>query len=63
MEALIMDEVTELVEWIKVQDGQPIQLQQRFRLAVVNALWHLLAGVRFEHDDLKLTSILDQLEA
>jgi hypothetical protein len=58
-----MDEVTELVDWIKAQNGKPIQLHRKFSLAVVNALWHILTGIRFEHDNVKLLKILDQLEA
>ena len=62
MESLIMDEVKELVEWIGKQNGKPLNLQRRYSLAVVNALWTILAGDRYEHDDEKLHKILEELE-
>jgi hypothetical protein len=54
-----MDEVTELVDWIKTQNGELIQLHRKFSLAVVNALWQILTGTLFEHDNSKLLKILD----
>ena len=62
MEGLIMDEVKELVNWIKQQYGKPIMLHRRFTLATINALWTLLSGERYEHDDAKLVEILDHSE-
>ena len=31
--------------------GTPINLTNRFNLAVVNALWTITTGKRFSHDD------------
>ena len=63
MEGLIMDEVKEILEWIKNRNGEPIhELHRRFSLASVNALWTILSGERYDHDDVRLTRILDQLE-
>ena len=62
MEGLIMDEVNELIGWIKEQNGKPISLRRRFTLAVINALWKILSGERYDHDDPLLTRILDNYD-
>jgi len=62
LEGLIMDEVTELVDWIQFQHGKPLNLHRRYSLAVVNVLWTVLSGKRYAHNDPKLVAILDQLE-
>ena len=62
MESLILDEVKELVEWIGKQNGKPLNLHRRCSLAVVNALWSILTGDRYDHDDEKLNNILEELE-
>jgi len=62
MEGLILDEVIELVGWIKKQNGNPVELHRRFSLATVNTLWTILSGERYEQDDPKISNILDQFE-
>ena len=62
MEALIMEEVKELLHWINQQHGKPITLHRRFSLATLNALWTILSGERYEHDDLHLTKMLNNFE-
>ena len=62
MEGLITEEVKELIEWIKLQNGQPITLHRKFEIAVINALWTILSGTRFEHGDPHLAEILDNCD-
>jgi len=62
LEGLILDEVMELVTWIKTQNDNPIELHRRFSLAVINTLWTILSGKRYEQDDPKISDILHQFE-
>jgi len=56
-----MDEVNEFSDWLRRQKGQSVSLQERFALAVVNSLWKILSGERFDHDDAQLHKILVDL--
>ena len=62
MEGLIMEEVKEVVDWIKRQNGKPIMLYRRLKLATLNALWAILSGERYEHDDPHLTEIMENYD-
>jgi len=62
MEDMILEEAKELCDWLKKQKGEPVELNRRFSLAVVNSLWRILTGERHEHDDKALLEILDNLE-
>jgi len=62
MEPMIMDEVQELLDWIGKQGGKPVELHGRINLVVVNALWAILTGTRYDHDDPKLLKIIEDLE-
>jgi len=57
-----MDEVKELLNWIKNHGEQPIALHRKFSLAMINSLWTIFSGERFDLDDADLVSILDQQE-
>jgi len=39
LDTLILDEVTDLVLWIKRQGGRPVNPHQGFNLAIVNTVW------------------------
>ena len=62
LENLIRIELNELFNWIRSHKGEPIVLKKRLHLAVVNTIWTLITGQRYDHDDPQLLSILDQLE-
>ena len=62
MEDIIMEEVKELLDWIKEKTGQPITLNRRLKLATFNALWRILSGERYEHDDPHLTEMVENYE-
>lgn len=58
MEEMIMDEVKELIQGIKQDSGRPILTQNRFNIAVLNALWTITTGNRFKQDDPELKEVL-----
>jgi hypothetical protein len=58
METIVQDEVKELVERFKETAGTPISTSNKFNVAVVNALWTIIAGQRFSHDDAQLNKII-----
>jgi len=59
---MIKDEVHELMDWIGKQGGNPVSMHGRIKIAVVNALWTILTGQRYDHDDPKLRNILEEIE-
>ncbi|CAG7730308.1 unnamed protein product, partial [Allacma fusca] len=60
MGALIQEEVDELLVWLKSQGNNPVCLNIKFTLAVINSLWRIITGKRFSHNDPKLLEIFDQ---
>ncbi|XP_021962197.2 cytochrome P450 2J6 [Folsomia candida] len=64
MEALIMDELEEILDWMKSKEGLPVtNIKERMSVAVVNSLWTVVSGKRYKHDDpaiLKLTKDLTE---
>lgn len=63
MENLIMDSAQELIEWIRNEDGHPLQtLQTRLSLAVLSSLWTIVSGQQFSQSDPKLTELLNALQ-
>ncbi|CAG7836820.1 unnamed protein product [Allacma fusca] len=61
MEALIMEEVNELINGFKKEVGKPIVTQNRFNIAVLNGLWLLLTGNKFSHDDPRLNFLVKSI--
>jgi len=61
-ESLILDEVEELTDWIAQQAGKPVSLEGRVHLTVVNAMWTVVTGQRYAHDDPELLKIIQELD-
>ncbi|CAG7723409.1 unnamed protein product [Allacma fusca] len=61
MEGLVLEEVDELLGWLKSQGNNPVCLNTKFNLAVVNSLWRIITGSRFSQSDPKLQGIFDKL--
>ncbi|CAG7833095.1 unnamed protein product [Allacma fusca] len=61
MESLVMREVGEFLNWLKSNEGKSVTLRDRFELAVVNALWSIIASKRFQHDDSDKLQLLRNL--
>ena len=62
MEYLIMDEVHEMIKWMKENEGNPVSVKWSFSLATVNALWSITTGQRFDQNDPKLHEILNDMD-
>ena len=58
METLIHEEVNALNGWLKKCLGQPLSIKNRFNISVINALWTLIAGKRFELEDPELLALV-----
>ena len=61
MEELIKAEIEEFVKHIKKFPGVPLDCINLFNLPVVNALWRVTTGKRYDYDDKKLTDIQKKL--
>lgn len=57
MEDLILNEVQELLTVLKDKCGKPFEVEHLFEMAVVNALWTLVSGRRFESNDQRLQQL------
>ena len=58
METLIIDEVHELMKWIATNENKVVSVNDKFSLTVLNALWMIIAGQRYDQDDTKQASLL-----
>ncbi len=59
MEDLVMEEVVKLNNHLECFNGEPISAKRFFNMAVINSLWHIVAGSKLEYDDEKLHKIID----
>jgi hypothetical protein len=62
MAELILDEVTEFMDWLRKENGAAVDPKPRLRLSVVNALWKVITGERYSHDDPKLQNVLTNMD-
>lgn len=62
MEMLIMDEVHDLLATLGKREGAPISgIKELFSLAVVNSLWTVVSGKRYNQNDPNLRAISSSL--
>ena len=61
-EELITNEMKEFLDGLERKVGQPTSLNKSFGVAVLNTLWMIMSGVRYEQDDPRLWSVLKQNE-
>jgi cytochrome P450 len=61
-EDIIMNEVHELLSMLTKQAGQPCKLDRVFHVAVLNTLWMITTGNRYQHDDPRLWSVFNHFE-
>ena len=61
MEEMIMEEVELFKGLIDKNNGEPFDFQNKFNLPILNALWRVTSGERFEYDNQKFKSIVDRL--
>jgi len=58
MEVLIMEEVQEILNWMKSVEGKKVgAIKEKMSLAVVNSLWTIVSGERLKHNDPALLSL------
>ncbi|CAH1235119.1 unnamed protein product [Diabrotica balteata] len=58
MEEKIHEETRALIEHFKKNDAEPVFMHNAFDISVLNALWAMMAGQRFETDDERLRKLL-----
>merc|ERR1712212_90334 len=61
MEEMIKEEVDLFTEEIRKSEGEPFDFINKFNLPILNALWNVTVGQRFDYNDPKLTSIIERL--
>ena len=62
MENLIMDEVSQFTAYLRqFADAQPVDMANRFNLPILNALWRVTVGERFDYDDPQLNDLIQRL--
>ena len=61
MEEMIKEEVEEFIKLIKKKNCKPFDCIQQFNLPILNALWKVTSGKRFDYDDRRLITIVEKL--
>jgi cytochrome P450 len=62
MEEMIQDEIILLCNSLDKQVGLPLAMDRIFNISVINALWTLISGSRFELDDPKLKKLIEYMD-
>ena len=61
-EELITNEMKEFIQRLDKNVGKPVSVKRSFNLAILNTLWMIMSGVRYEQDDPRLWSVLKLLD-
>ena len=61
MEKLIQEEVDLFKEFISKNSSEPFDFTNKLNLPILNALWKVTVGERFEYDNPRLLSIVERL--
>merc|ERR1711936_328007 len=61
MEEMVLDEVNLFKALINSKKAEPIDFTNQFNLPILNALWRITVGDRFDYDNPKLISIIERL--
>jgi len=62
MEELINEEVLQFSAELDKHLNQPISVKNKFNISVINGLWTIIAGKRFELDDPELIDIVGKID-
>ena len=62
MEDVLKEDLGNLFEMLDKKLGKPFKMQQIFNVAVVNGLWKILTGKRFDLDDPKLKDLVKRMD-
>ena len=57
-EELITNELKEFIQGLDKKVGRTVIIDRSFSVAVLNTLWTILSGVRYEQDDPRLWSVV-----
>ena len=60
-EELIRNELKEFIQGLDKNVGKPISINRSFNVAILNTLWMIMSGVRYEQDDPRLWSVLNKI--
>jgi len=55
-----MDEVVDILDWMKLNDGNPVSVHRKFSFSVANSLMTILSGKRYDANDPFLKNFLDK---
>jgi len=59
MESLIMDDVMEVIDWMKSAGGKPLEeIDEKMSYAFLNSLWTIVSGRKYSKDDVGGISII-----
>lgn len=64
MEDILSDEVSKLILHFKSKVNQPVQLNRMMNISIINALWSIIAGEKFDLEDPKfgkITNLIDDM--
>ena len=61
MEEMIKEEVAQFKKLIEKNIGEPIDFMNKLNLPILNALWKVTVGEKFDYDDKKLVDIVKRL--
>ena len=58
---MIKEEVAQFKKLIEKNIGEPIDFMNKLNLPILNALWKVTVGEKFDYDDKKLVDIVKRL--
>ena len=58
MEEMILEELSHFKQYIESKKGEPLDFYNKFNLPILNALWKVTAGERFDYDNPRLIDIV-----
>ncbi|CAG7836158.1 unnamed protein product [Allacma fusca] len=61
MENRIHEEIEEVLEMFKAQEGKPLKMKDFFHVSILNATWSLFMGQRFERGNEKLKHLAEAI--
>ncbi len=61
-EEMVLEEVTDLSAFLENTKGEPINIRNKFNIAILNALWRITTSERLTYDDHRLNRILVLLD-
>ncbi len=63
MEEMILEEVQQFTSFLRklASSGQPLDMASHFNLPILNALWRITVGDRFEYSDARLLNLIKRM--